>query len=98
MLSAYTPVQQVGLSIATASLVIGFFFFLYSMKYYFSLALVLSYSRKPLAEGEGFTLTVSGQVGKSEPGINGNINNINGTNGNGKGLLGFLGKVFGVNG
>jgi len=42
-----------GLFFATIALSVGTFFFLYSMKYYFTLALVLSFSRQPGEGGRG---------------------------------------------
>jgi len=43
-----SPGAQIGLFFATVSLLVGSFFFLYSMKYYFTLALVLSFSTQGL--------------------------------------------------
>jgi len=50
-----SPGVQIGLSFATISLLVGSFFFLYSMKYYFTLALVLSFSTQTTGD-EGLML------------------------------------------
>ncbi|MFZ5366123.1 MAG: glycosyltransferase [Patescibacteria group bacterium] len=44
MISSYPAFLRPGLFFASISLLVGSFFFLYSMKYYFTLALVLSFS------------------------------------------------------
>ncbi|MDO8551333.1 MAG: glycosyltransferase, partial [bacterium] len=47
---ANQPIEaKIGLSFATLALLIGMFFFLYSMKYYFTLALVLSFSAQGIS-------------------------------------------------
>ncbi len=45
MLSFYPVDQQIGLFLASLSLLTGTFFFVYSMKYYLSMTIVLSFSR-----------------------------------------------------
>ena len=79
---------KLGLIFASTALLIGSLFFIYSMKYYFTLAIVLSFSRHTNGNGEGgLNFTLNG--GKKE------INNGNNNNNNNN-ILGWLGKVFGV--
>jgi cellulose synthase/poly-beta-1,6-N-acetylglucosamine synthase-like glycosyltransferase/transposase-like protein len=81
VIGAGVPVTaRVGLFFATIALGIGSVFFAYSMKYYLTLAIVLSFSRQPLEEGGGYAV-----------GLNGRLNN-NQKNGNG----GWLQRVFGL--
>jgi cellulose synthase/poly-beta-1,6-N-acetylglucosamine synthase-like glycosyltransferase/transposase-like protein len=56
IVSASTASQQVGLLFATIALTIGGFFFAYSLKYYFTLAIVLSFSRRTAEEGGGLSV------------------------------------------
>ncbi|HUS52013.1 MAG TPA: glycosyltransferase, partial [Candidatus Bathyarchaeia archaeon] len=74
--------SRIGLFLATASLGIGTIFFAYSMKYYLTLAVVLSFSRQPMEEGGGYAVKLNGR-------FNGYRKN---GNGNGKG---WLARVFG---
>jgi cellulose synthase/poly-beta-1,6-N-acetylglucosamine synthase-like glycosyltransferase/transposase-like protein len=78
-----TPASQIGLLLATLSLGVGTIFFAYSMKYYLTLAVVLSFSRQPLEEGGGYTVMLNGR-------LNGGKNG----NGNGNGQ-GWLARIFG---
>ncbi len=78
---APTPRVKLGLFCASVSFLIGGFFFAYSMKYYFTLALVLSFSRQPSEEGGGYTIGLNGK-------LNGNHKNGNGGN--------WLLKIFGL--
>ncbi|HUV46561.1 MAG TPA: glycosyltransferase [Candidatus Bathyarchaeia archaeon] len=79
---------KIGIILAGNALVIGSIFFCYSLKYYFNLALVLSFSRHSPEEGGGLSLSLNGIV---------NNNRAGNGKGNGKpGFLGFLKKVFGV--
>jgi len=52
---------KIGLFFAMIALTVGSFFFAYSMKYYFTLALVLSFSRQP---GEGVGVGLAGEIKK----------------------------------
>ena len=86
-ISAGAPASsRVGLFFATAALSIGSLFFAYSMKYYLTLALVLSFSRQSVEGGGGYNVSLGGR-------LNGNHKNSSG-NGNG----GWLRKIFGLNG
>ncbi|MCJ7792528.1 MAG: glycosyltransferase [Candidatus Marinimicrobia bacterium] len=75
------PAARIGLGFATVALFVGSLFFAYSMKYYLTLAIVLSFSRQPAEEG-GFSVSLGGRV-------NGNHQN---NNGNG----GWFRKIFGL--
>ncbi|HUW21059.1 MAG TPA: helix-turn-helix domain-containing protein, partial [Candidatus Bathyarchaeia archaeon] len=57
---------QIGLVLATVSLAVGSFFFLYSMKYYLSLALVLSFSRE---SREGSSESEEKKLKSGQPGF-----------------------------
>ena len=57
------PVYRPGLFFATIALSIGSLFFLYSMKYYFTLAVVLSFSRQP---GESAVLGLNGPTSPAD--------------------------------
>jgi len=57
---------KLGLIFATVALAVGGFFFAYSMKYYFSLALVLSFSRRSLDEEGAFNLNGDGDFGNGK--------------------------------
>jgi len=59
---------KLGLFFASISLTIGSFFFAYSMKYYLTLAIVLSFSRQAGEEGIGVGLT--GQIKSDRNGSN----------------------------
>ncbi|KPJ70705.1 hypothetical protein AMJ51_01185, partial [Microgenomates bacterium DG_75] len=72
---------RIGFGFASIALMVGSVFFAYSMKYYFTLAIVLSFSRQPLEEGGGYAI-----------GINGKLNN-NRKNGNGGN---WLQRIFGL--
>jgi cellulose synthase/poly-beta-1,6-N-acetylglucosamine synthase-like glycosyltransferase/transposase-like protein len=80
---------KIGILMATIALATGTFFFAYSMKYYSTLALVLSFSRQPL-EGGGSELKFGARINQA---INGNGNG-NGTNGN----KGWLARIFSIGG
>jgi len=56
---------KLGLFFASASLLIGGFFFAYSMKYYLTLAIVLSFSRQAGEEGLGVSLAGEVKGGNS---------------------------------
>lgn len=86
-ITAAAPVSsKVGFFFATVSLLVGSFFFAYSMKYYLTLAIVLSFSRQPIEEGGGYAVGLGAKLN----------NNHNNSNGNGNG--GWLRKIFGLNG
>ena len=87
MSSAPTLNSQIGLFFASVALLMGSFFFIYSMKYYLTLGLVLSFSRQPIEEGGGLTVSLNGRV-KHDNGFE---------NGNGNGG-GWLRRIFGLNG
>jgi len=78
------PAHRVGLSFATISLLVGMVFFLYSMKYYFTLALVLSFSTQGL-EVAGDITGDKGELGETR-GFRGFLGKIFGlgNGGNGK--------------
>lgn len=80
LLSGQPASVKIGLVFATISLTLGSFFFAYSMKYYLTLAIVLSFSRQPLEEGGGYAVS-----------LNGRLNNNNHKNGNG-----WLARIFGI--
>lgn len=81
-IAAGIPVPaRVGLFFATFALSVGSIFFAYSMKYYLTLAIVLSFSRQPLEEGGGYAVGLNGR-------LNGNQRNGNGGN--------WLQRVFGI--
>jgi cellulose synthase/poly-beta-1,6-N-acetylglucosamine synthase-like glycosyltransferase/transposase-like protein len=82
IVSASTASQQVGLLFATIALTIGGFFFAYSLKYYFTLAIVLSFSRQSLANGN-WGIQVNAKIK---------------TNNNPSWLKDWLVKLFGVSG
>ncbi|MBU3957124.1 glycosyltransferase, partial [Patescibacteria group bacterium] len=50
MLSQFPPGTRIGLFFATIALTVGSFFFLYSLKYYITIALILSFSRESPGE------------------------------------------------
>ena len=82
-ITAGVPVpSRIGLIFATIALGMGSVFFAYSMKYYLTLALVLSFSRQPLEEGGGFAVSLNGRL---------NNNHRNNRNGNG-----WLARIFGL--
>jgi cellulose synthase/poly-beta-1,6-N-acetylglucosamine synthase-like glycosyltransferase/transposase-like protein len=81
--AAAPPASRIGLVFATIALGIGSIFFVYSMKYYLTLALVLSFSRQPLEEGGGYNIR-----------LNEGINNRK--SGNGPPVGGWLQKIFGL--
>ncbi len=56
------PIYRPGLAFASIALSVGSIFFLYSMKYYFTLAIVLSFSRQP---GEPAVLGLNGEFKKN---------------------------------
>jgi cellulose synthase/poly-beta-1,6-N-acetylglucosamine synthase-like glycosyltransferase len=62
----------IGLFFASVALTVGSFFFAYSMKYYLTLALVLSFSRQSEAEGGGVTVSLGGRVNRDNGPENGN--------------------------
>ncbi|GAI27970.1 unnamed protein product, partial [marine sediment metagenome] len=73
--------SKIGFVFASIALVIGSFFFTYSMKYYLTLALVLSFSRRSLEEqGETYGRSAGSGWLKRIFGLNGNGNG----NGNGR--------------
>jgi cellulose synthase/poly-beta-1,6-N-acetylglucosamine synthase-like glycosyltransferase/transposase-like protein len=88
--AAAPPASKIGLFFATIALGIGSIFFAYSMKYYLTLALVLSFSRQPLEEA----MPAGRQGGGYSIGLNGGINNRK--NGNGPPVGGWLQRVFGL--
>ncbi|MDP3954802.1 MAG: glycosyltransferase, partial [bacterium] len=61
ILSGQPTSVKLGLFFATIALLVGTIFFLYSMKYYFTLALVLSFSRRPQEEEGGLTIGLNGR-------------------------------------
>jgi len=75
---------RLGLFFASVSLIVGGFFFVYSMKYYLTLAIVLSFSRQAGEEGGGYAVGLNGRIGG------------NGRNGGNSGPLGWLQRIFGV--
>lgn len=86
-ITAEIPVpSRIGLFFATIALSVGSIFFAYSMKYYLTLAIVLSFSRQPLEEGGGFAVGLNGR-------LNGRLNNNHRNNRNGDG---WLARIFGL--
>ncbi|MBU3957361.1 glycosyltransferase, partial [Patescibacteria group bacterium] len=63
---APTPGAKIGLFFATIALGVGSLFFAYSMKYYLTLAIVLSFSRQPLEEGGGFAVSLNGRLNNNQ--------------------------------
>ncbi|MBU0618692.1 glycosyltransferase, partial [Patescibacteria group bacterium] len=92
LFQAPTLNSKLGLLFASIALITGSLFFIYSFKYYLTLAIVLSFSRHSLEEGEGFSFSLTAGFN----GKNGN-SRLNG-NGNGKtvSFFAWLGKIFGV--
>ncbi len=84
---APTTSARLGMIFASFALSAGSIFFVYSMKYYLTLGLVLSFSRQPIEEGGGITLSLNGGVRRDNGFGNGNgknwIRRIFGLNGNG---------------
>ncbi|MBU0618691.1 glycosyltransferase, partial [Patescibacteria group bacterium] len=82
--------SKLGFLFASIALAMGSFFFIYSFKYYLTLAIVLSFSRHSLEEGEGFSFSLTA-------GFNGKKGNFhNNANGKTTSLFAWLGRVFGV--
>lgn len=83
---------KLGLIFASIALLTGSLFFIYSMKYYFTLAIVLSFSRH--SNGNGEQIHPRGVPHAYGAGLfhlgGGN------SNGNNNSILGWLGKVFGI--
>jgi len=74
VLGGAAPVYRPGLIFASIALSVGSLFFLYSMKYYFTLAVVLSFSRQPASpdgsqggSGELGVLGLMGETRKNGP-------------------------------
>jgi len=84
MVQAPSLGAKFGFFFATVALVTGGFFFTYSMKYYFTLGLVLSFSRRASEEGGNYELKLSADFKNS--------------NGSPTGWQGWLKKTFGLNG
>lgn len=66
MLSGQPPSTKIGLFFAAISLTAGSFFFAYSMKYYLTLAIVLSFSRQPLEEGGSLVVGLNGRINNNQ--------------------------------
>lgn len=60
LLGAQTPSSAIGLVFATVGLLMGTFFFLYSIKYYLTIAIVLSFSQQEREGGVGDLLKKKG--------------------------------------
>ncbi|MFC1727418.1 transposase, partial [Patescibacteria group bacterium] len=87
---------KVGMFFASMALLIGGFFFIYSMKYYFTLAIVLSFSRQSEEEGGGFIANLNGRLNGSPgttPGVSDSTPGVNAR----KGLVAWVARIFGIN-
>jgi len=82
---------RIGLGFASMALMVGSIFFAYSMKYYLTLALVLSFSRQT-EEGGGLAIGLNGPSTSLR--MNGNHKNGNGPSTG----SGWLRRIFGLNG
>ncbi|MFC1727722.1 helix-turn-helix domain-containing protein, partial [Patescibacteria group bacterium] len=87
---------KVGMVFASMALAIGGFFFTYSMKYYFTLAIVLSFSRQSEEDGGGLIANLNGRLNGSSgttPGVSDSTPGVKG----GKGLIAWVARIFGIN-
>jgi len=92
---APTAASRIGLVFASVALGAGSIFFAYSMKYYLTLGLVLSFSRQSEAEGGGYTMSLSGRVKHDNGSENGNGPSTGSINSLQAGS-GWLQRIFGL--
>ncbi|MFH0864253.1 MAG: helix-turn-helix domain-containing protein, partial [Candidatus Gottesmanbacteria bacterium] len=82
--------NKVGIIFATLALLSGSIFFIYSIKYYLTLALVLGFSRHTGESGENGTSGVSGTNGNGHKSWLAKVLGGSGNNASGKGYIGGL--------
>jgi len=66
LLTGVPVASRIGFFFATTALLVGSIFFAYSAKYYFTLALVLSFSRQSLEEGGGYVVGLNGKANSNQ--------------------------------